>query len=154
MAILSFINSILFILVSVLLIREDYRNHRLPNRYVVPLLVSTLTISIVDSVQEKSPTSLFISVGIPCFVFAIFFAVSLIFPAGLGMGDVKVILLIGLILSGKTPTLFYISLSVSFIAGFFYALSSKISRRQNGEIPFGPFLLIPAIALTLATTLS
>ena len=136
------------------LIVEDVRHRRLPNRFVLPLLITTTTLSLVNSMQNSDAPSIFNSLGIPFFVFTIFFLFSLFYPQGLGMGDIKVILLIGLVLSEESPAIFYLSLSASFIAGAFYALLSKAHKNRESEIPFGPFLLIPAVALALATTLS
>lgn len=81
-----------------------------------------------------------------------YLALVLIYPAGMGMGDVKAAASIGTLLAWQGWRL----LIVGGFAGFLFAaaygimllLSGRATRKQN--IPFGPFMLAGAFAAILA----
>lgn len=63
----------------------------------------------------------------------------------LGLGDVKLVFLLGLMI-GK-PTLVILGMFIASMLGFLVALPSLISKKENfgSKIPFGPYLIAGAI---------
>lgn len=138
-----------FISTATYLVAVDLRTRRLPNSVVVPMIALLLVANFVIELVGDELGRLFVSIGIPLVVSAMFFFTHLIYPAGLGMGDIKVILLIGLVLAQENPAWFFTSVGLSFLGGAIFALGSRVWGRVEREFAFGPFLLLPAIVLSL-----
>ena len=83
--------------------------------------------------------------------FACFFLLALVYPAGMGMGDVKLVLLLGFALgSAVLPALMVGTLAAALAGAVLLAREGRDARRRT--IPFGPFLAFGAIAATLLLT--
>jgi leader peptidase (prepilin peptidase) / N-methyltransferase len=115
----------------------DLEHRIIPNRIVVP---ATVIILVANTVLHPSPQ--WILGGLAAFTFL--FVTALVYPAGMGMGDVKLAGLMGVAL-GKT-------VGVALFAGMFAGvLPSLVLFARHGvkarkmKIPFGPFLAIGAI---------
>lgn len=115
----------------------DLEHRIIPNRIVVP---ATLIILVANTALHPSPQ--WILGGLAAFTFL--FVAALVYPAGMGMGDVKLAGLMGVAL-GKT-------VGVALFAGMFAGvLPSLVLFARHGMkarkmgIPFGPFLAIGAI---------
>lgn len=110
----------------------DLREHRIPNRVVLPAAIACGALLLAERVN---PAELLPALA----VVAVLLIVSLIAPAALGMGDVKLALLLALGLSGD---------SVAAIAAGFAlaALYSVVLLARHGPaarstaLPLGPFL--------------
>ncbi len=115
----------------------DLEHRIIPNRIVVPAAAAAL---VVQTVLEPSPEWALAAVGASGFLFA----AALAYPAGMGMGDVKLALLMGAVL-GKT-------VSVALMVAMFAALvPSVLLLARHGQaarkmgIPFGPFLALGSV---------
>jgi leader peptidase (prepilin peptidase)/N-methyltransferase len=76
------------------------------------------------------------------------FVLALVYPAGLGMGDVKLALLLGAALGGAVlPALFLGTLAGAAAAVVVLARRGLQARRTT--MPYGPFLAFGAIATIL-----
>jgi leader peptidase (prepilin peptidase)/N-methyltransferase len=140
-----------FVASSIYLIIIDLRIRKIPNAVMYPLLLLNSSFNLLQISINASTREFFVKIGVPLFVFFLFLIIYFLFPLGLGMGDIKAILLIGLMLTRENLSLYYISLSISFIAGFIYALIIKVRHTEDPEFAFGPFLLFPAIVLSFLT---
>ena len=80
--------------------------------------------------------------GLGCFLF--FFVAHMIYPKGMGMGDVKMALMIGLGLGSAA----FLALFMAFMASTALSMFLIATRGRKGlkvGVPFGPFLAFGAI---------
>jgi prepilin signal peptidase PulO-like enzyme (type II secretory pathway) len=134
---------IFVISVLVVISRIDLEHRIIPNRIVVPAWIAVLLAQIaiypghwVQWVVASLGAGLF------------FLAVALAYPAGLGMGDVKLALLIGAALGWPVLTaLFLGTLASGLVAGIMLFKEGSSARKR--AIPLGPFLAGGAIVVLL-----
>ncbi len=93
-------------------------------------------------------------IGLAC-AFAFYLILALIYPAGIGWGDVKLSGLLGLYLGWIGPAALFIGLAGGFVlaavAGVAMIAAGKATRKS--QIAFGPFMLAGAIAVIAASGL-
>lgn len=111
------------------LVRVDLREHRLPNRMVVP----GLAVGLAAAVVAWSPVGLVAALGYGGFLWVLGLA------GGVGMGDVKLAALIGL----ASPTLAVaVAAPLSaFVLGGVAASMVLVRRGRGSRVAFGPWLL-------------
>jgi leader peptidase (prepilin peptidase) / N-methyltransferase len=134
---------IFVISVLVVISRIDLEHRIIPNRIVVPAWIAVLLAQIaifpghwVQWVVASFGAGLF------------FLAIALAYPAGLGMGDVKLALLIGAALGWPVLTaLFLGTLASGLVAGVMLFKEGSAARKR--AIPLGPFLAGGAIVVLL-----
>lgn len=134
---------IFVISVLVVISRRDLEDRIIPNRIVVPAWIAVLLAQIaiypghwVQWVVASFGAGLF------------FLAIALAYPAGLGMGDVKLALLIGAALGWPVLTaLFLGTLASGLVAGVMLFKEGSTARKR--AIPLGPFLAGGAIVVLL-----
>jgi len=115
----------------------DLEHRIIPNRIVLP---ATVVVLLANTARDLSPEWILAGLAASGFLFA----AALVYPAGMGMGDVKLALLMGAAL-GKT-------VSVALMAGMLAALIPGIvlfarhgSKARKMGIPFGPFLAVGSV---------
>jgi leader peptidase (prepilin peptidase) / N-methyltransferase len=120
----------------------DIERRIVPNRVVLPAAAAVL---VLDTVWHPSPVWAIGALGASGFLFLAVLA----YPGGMGMGDVKLALLIGALLGRTTP--------VAIMLGLFLALVPSvvlIARHGKGArklaIPFAPFLAAGAVIALFA----
>jgi leader peptidase (prepilin peptidase) / N-methyltransferase len=134
---------IFVISVLVVISRHDLERHIIPNRIVVPAWIAVLLAQIAIY-PEHWVEWLVASFGAGLF----FLAIALAYPAGLGMGDVKLALLIGAALGWPALTaLFLGTLASGLVAGVMLFKEGSSARKR--AIPLGPFLAGGAIVVLL-----
>jgi leader peptidase (prepilin peptidase)/N-methyltransferase len=115
----------------------DLERRIIPNRIVVP---ATVIVLLANTARDVSPQWILGGLAASGFLLV----AALIYPAGMGMGDVKLALLMGAAL-GKT-------VGVALMAGMFasmvpsivlFARHGKAARKMG--IPFGPFLALGSV---------
>jgi leader peptidase (prepilin peptidase)/N-methyltransferase len=134
---------IFVISVLVVISRIDLEHRIIPNRIVVPAWIAVLLAQIaiypghwVQWVVASFGAGLF------------FLAVALAYPAGLGMGDVKLALLIGAALGWPVVTALLLgTLASGLVAGVLLFKEGSSARKR--AIPLGPFLAGGAIVVLL-----
>ncbi len=120
----------------------DLREHRIPNR----LLALTALLVVVGSLVFRQPAPVAALLG-GCAGLAIFLLLARLRPGALGMGDVKLAGVIGLMV-GFPQVAF--ALLVGIIAGGLVALVMWLGRRGGGDhaMAYAPYLALgAAIAL-------
>jgi leader peptidase (prepilin peptidase) / N-methyltransferase len=120
----------------------DLERRRIPNRIVLPAAAVVLA---AQTALQPGPQWAVGALGAG----GLLLAAALAYPAGLGMGDVKLALLLGAMLGRTVP----LALFVGLVAASFLALALLIrhgARARKMAIPFGPFLAIGAIVALLA----
>jgi leader peptidase (prepilin peptidase)/N-methyltransferase len=120
----------------------DLTHRIVPNRIVLPAMVVVLALM---TLAEPSPEWAIGAVGASGFLLA----AALAYPAGMGMGDVKLALLMGAAL-GRSVT-------VALLLGMFAALVPSVvllarhgGRARKMAIPFAPFLAIGSVVALFA----
>jgi leader peptidase (prepilin peptidase)/N-methyltransferase len=125
--------------VLVLLAAIDLRHHVLPNAIVLP---SALLIALIVAAAEPALFLEHLEAGLALFGFLFIFAA--IYPAGMGMGDAKVGLLLGLALGSRTLAAMMAAFAGLFVAALWVLLRHGLSARKQ-SLPFGPFLALGGI---------
>jgi leader peptidase (prepilin peptidase)/N-methyltransferase len=121
----------------VILTRTDLEHRLLPDRIVLPGTVLLLGLRTLDDPSLEWVASAF-GAGL------VLFLIVLVYPKGMGMGDVKLAALLGAGLGAHVA----IALFLGFFAAFVPALALLLrhggaARRQ--AIPLGPFLALGAL---------
>jgi leader peptidase (prepilin peptidase)/N-methyltransferase len=126
-----------FCAVLVAVTATDLTHRIIPNRIVVP---AAAVILIAQTALEPSPQWTLGALGASGFLFLAVLA----YPAGMGMGDVKLALVMGAAL-GKT-------VAVAMMLGMVLALVPSVvllarhgSKARKMGIPFGPFLALGSV---------
>lgn len=138
----------------------DLRVYRLPDRIVFPSLGATAVLIVVATLAIVRPYGDAVEplqhalVGMVTY-FGILFVFHVIYPAGMGFGDVKLALLMGLALGWVAATgpgaayLVMIALFVGCVAGIVFGLAVRFARGRGGAFPFGPALALGTIYVLL-----
>jgi len=133
-----------FVAVLIAVAAIDLEHQIIPNRIVAPAAVYGLAASLVirtDAVPELLAAA--------AAAFALLLLAALAYPAGMGMGDVKLAGLMGLYLGlSVAPALFTAFIAGSVVGVALLARSPAGNRRRG--IPFGPFLALGGFVGVLA----
>jgi leader peptidase (prepilin peptidase) / N-methyltransferase len=113
-----------------------------PNRVVVPAAAAVLALQMVS---HPSPEWALGAVGAAGFLLL----AALAYPRGMGMGDVKLALLIGALLGRTTPVGIMLGLLFAFVPSA-VLLARHGARARKMAIPFGPFLAAGAVVALFA----
>ena len=115
----------------------DLEHRIIPNRIVLP---ATVVVLVANSARDLSPEWALAALAGSGFLFA----AAVAYPAGMGMGDVKLALLMGAAL-GRT-------VSVALMVGMVAALVPSVvllarhgAKARKMGVPFGPFLAIGSV---------
>jgi leader peptidase (prepilin peptidase)/N-methyltransferase len=131
-----------FCVVLVAISAIDLKHRIIPNRIVVPAAAIVL---VAQTALRPSPEW-----AIAAFAAALFlFVAALAYPAGMGMGDVKLALLMGAAL-GKTVSVAMMAGMLAALVPSFYLLARHGSKARKMGIPFGPFLALGSVIALFA----
>jgi leader peptidase (prepilin peptidase)/N-methyltransferase len=72
------------------------------------------------------------------------FAAALAYPAGMGMGDVKLALLMGAVLGRTVSVALRVGVLAAMVPGVYLVVRHGKAARKMG-IPFGPFLALGSV---------
>ena len=138
----------------------DLRIFRIPDRIVFPALATTVVLVFVSTIVVQHGRGSITQVlehaavgGIA--YFGILFVFHVIYPKGMGFGDVKLALLMGIAigwLGGTTGQALYlvtIALFFGCIFGVVFGLSMRLVKGRSGAFPFGPALALAAVYVIL-----
>jgi leader peptidase (prepilin peptidase) / N-methyltransferase len=128
-----------FVSVLVVLSVIDLRERRLPNRIVLPSAALVLAANVV-LFPDRWYEWLLAAIGAALF----FFLPLLIYPAGMGMGDVKLALLLGAALGRSVVLALVVGLAASLVVAVVLFTVKGLAARRT-YIPFGPLLAFGSI---------
>jgi len=138
---------IFFILILTILAVIDFRRGIIPNKIVYPAALVTLALELLFSDYE---VMMVIIAGV---VLACFIATAGLIQRKMGMGDVKLAFLIGLMTGLPVG---FVAISIGIVLGGITAIiliATKIKSRYD-EMPYGPFLASGAIlSIMFASTI-
>lgn len=136
--------SLPFVAVLIAVAAIDLDHRIIPNRILAPAAVYAVAAAAVVAPADL-PELLAAGAG----AFAFMLATALVYPAGMGMGDVKLAGVMGLYLGVSVVP----ALLIAFVAGSALGVAMLVrhgaAARKKG-IPFGPFLALGAIVGLLA----
>jgi leader peptidase (prepilin peptidase) / N-methyltransferase len=129
----------------------DLEHYLLPNRILYPTDVAVVVLLAAGSAGEHDWGAFGRAVIAGAIAFAIFFAIHLVSPRGMGFGDVRLSFLLGLSLGW----IGWGEVAGGLFSGFLYgavvgvALIAVKIRGRKQQIPFGPFLAAGAMTFVL-----
>lgn len=142
---------VVFIALSVM----DFETLRLPDRLVLPsIAASALVILAVSLTVLEFDNALAAGLG-GLLYFGIMLATHLVYPRGMGFGDVKLSFLMGMYLGWPATALVGSLAAVIWAMLFGFALGSVIGiglfifKGRSAPYPFGPFLILGTVAAIL-----
>src|SRR4051794_5147324 len=126
-----------FCLTLVAVSATDLEHRITPNRIVVP---AGLVVLAANTALHPSPRWAIGALGASGFLLV----AALVYPAGMGMGDVKLAFLMGVALGRTVPVALMAGMLVSMIPSLVLFARHGMKARKMG-IPFGPFLAIGSV---------
>jgi leader peptidase (prepilin peptidase)/N-methyltransferase len=132
--------------ISIALAAIDLDTHTLPNRIVLPSLVVGAVLLAAASAATGEWAALG-AAAIGAFALAAFYLLlAVIYPAGMGFGDVKLAGVLGLYLGWAGWSALLVGAFAAFILGGLYSIALLALRRatRRSGIPFGPWMLAGA----------
>jgi len=132
--------------ISIALALIDLDTHTLPNIIVLPAYpVGVLLLVVATIASGEWGDLLRASIGAAA-LFAFYLVLVLVYPGGMGLGDVKLAGVLGLFLGYLGWPALIVGAFAAFVLGGLYAIVLLITRRvaRTGGIPFGPWLLAGA----------
>ena len=126
-----------FCAVLVVISAIDLEHKIIPNKIVVPAFVIVLA---AQTLLHPSPQWALAALGASGFLFV----AALAYPAGMGMGDVKLALLLGAMLGRVVPVGLMLGMVLALIPSV-YLLATHGAKARKMGFPFGPFLALGAI---------
>jgi leader peptidase (prepilin peptidase)/N-methyltransferase len=137
---------------GVVLARVDLASHRLPDRVTYPAAVVCAAAFLVDAAVLGSWAALVRAVAAAAVAFAVPFAVAVVAPEAMGLGDVKLLGLLGLVLGWFGWGVLLVGLFLGLLTGAVVSVVLLAGRRAGWRtaLPFGPPLLLGAVLALLA----
>jgi leader peptidase (prepilin peptidase)/N-methyltransferase len=135
-----------FAAITVALALIDIDVHKLPNAIVLPAYAVGAVLMTVASIVLGDYSAL-LRAGIAlAALFLAYFLMAFIYPAGMGLGDVKLAGVLGLYLGWVGWGAVIVGAFGAFILGGVYAFVLILGKRANRKsgIPFGPWMLVGA----------
>jgi leader peptidase (prepilin peptidase)/N-methyltransferase len=126
-----------FCAVLVAVTATDLTHRIIPNRIVLPAAVIIL---VAQTALEPSPQWALAALGASAFLFAAVLA----YPAGMGMGDVKLALVMGAALGKTVPVALMLGMFSALVPALVLFTRHGAAARKMG-IPFGPFLALGSV---------
>ena len=139
--------------VSVPLILVDMREHRLPNKIVLPFAALSFTTVLVVNIANQDWFNLTLAIGLPLLAFILGIVAN--YADYIGMGDVKLLTALLLAVGVYSPltALWIIPLAVLIsLVVIIYAVNKK-QLHIGASVPLGPWLLLSTwIVVALANS--
>lgn len=142
---------VLLAVVAVPLSIIDFEEHRLPNHLVIPTtLVATALLAAAALATDAFDVLLRAILG-GVTMFGLYLACVLASPRSVGMGDVKLAALLGLVLGWFGWSTWVAGLVLAVVIGAVVAALALIARRAtlSSALPFGPSMLAGALAAVI-----
>ncbi|HJQ75555.1 MAG TPA: A24 family peptidase [Gaiellaceae bacterium] len=127
--------------VLVLLTSIDARHRLLPNTIVFPAILAVGVI-----VAASSPGSFPGHLAVGAAMGGFFFAFAAFFPGSLGMGDAKLVFLLGLALGSRAFGALFLAF-VALLVAALYVVAKRGAAARKETIPFGPFLALGGLVV-------
>ncbi len=137
----------------------DLEHLRIPDRITYPVLGAAVPLVAAVSLQHHTPRALWGAAFGAGAYFALLLLPHLVYPRGMGFGDVKMALVMGLYLGwlgwsatdGLLRSLRFVldALVLGCLVGVVFGLAHAIVTRRRGEFPFGPALALSCAVVAI-----
>lgn len=137
----------------------DLQLLRIPDRVTFPTLAVAVPLVVVVSLVEDRPDAIRGALVGSAAYFLLLLLPHLAYPRGMGFGDVKLALVMGLYLGwlgwteqmpiGGPIRLVLYGLMLGCLLGVVFGLVSRLVTRRGGEFPFGPALAMGCVVVVL-----
>lgn len=123
----------------------DVREYRLPDL----LTLVTGSVAVIGAITvctfESDWSRLISSTAYAVAAAGVFYVLALLTAGGIGLGDIKLLAVIGFTvgLNGWQPLIYCIA--GAFIIGAIVAIVTRLRRTGVKELPFGPFLIVATV---------
>ncbi len=134
--------------IGVALTLIDLDVKRLPNAIVLPSYVVGIVLLGIAAVATGDYWSLLRGLLGMVALYVFFFVLVLVYPAGMGFGDVKLAGVLGLYLGWLGWAEVMVGAFLGFLLGAVVGVSLMLAGRagRKSKIPYGPFMLLGALA--------
>lgn len=152
-AVLLLLGGAVFLICAPVLALIDLREHRLPNRIIYPWALFTLALVPLLGLLLGDGSAVLRAVAAGLTWALVFLGIRLVHPPSLGMGDVKLVLVLGVYAGFLGWPVLGAAVVLSCLSGGLVSAALLITRRADRRtaIPFGPFLLLgTGLALLLS----
>ena len=127
----------IFCAALVVITATDIERRIVPNRVVLPATVIVLALNLAWHPSLEWPLA---GLGAAFFLFV----AALVYPAGMGMGDVKLALLLGVAVGRAVPVAMMVGMISALVPSLvLFARYGKAARKMG--IPFAPFLALGGV---------
>jgi leader peptidase (prepilin peptidase)/N-methyltransferase len=129
---------------AVVLVVTDVRHRRLPNPLLLVGGTGFAGLLVLAAVLDHRPGALVGGLVAAVALFALFLVAAVVSPAGMGMGDVKLVAVLGLALGYAGSAQVLLAIVLAFALHAVLAVSLLVTGRagRRTDLPFGPALLI------------
>ena len=125
----------------------DIAHHRLPDRLVLALYGSVVVLLVIPAVTGGDWGAYVRALLAGAAMFGAYLVLALIYPAGMGLGDVKLAGALGLALGFLGWAYVVVGVFIAFVL----PLLLVRWRNRKDAIPFGPFMIVGAVAAVPVT---
>jgi leader peptidase (prepilin peptidase) / N-methyltransferase len=129
-----------FVAALVAITRIDLEHRIIPNRILAPLAVAALVLTGVFD-AHLLPERLIAAAAAG----GLLLAATLAYPGGMGMGDVKLAAVMGLVLGRAVAPALLIALLAGTLVGVAIMARVGVEQGRRTAIPFGPFLALGGV---------
>ena len=131
-----------FCWVLVLITCTDFEHRLIPNRIVLPAALAVLVARTLDD-----PSVVWLLAGLGAGLFLFLFV--LVYPSGIGMGDVKLAVLMGVALGSSVAVGLFLGFAAAFVPALVLLVRHGRAALKLG-IPLGPFLALGGVIALFA----
>ena len=135
--------AVIFCAALVTISATDIERMIVPNRVVLPAAVAVLAIQVVRQPSLEWPAAGF---GAALFLFV----AALLYPKGMGMGDVKLALLLGVAVGRTVPVALMVGMVAALVPSAVIVARHGVAAARKQAIPFAPFLAFGGIVALFA----
>jgi leader peptidase (prepilin peptidase) / N-methyltransferase len=136
---------LIFVAALMAITQIDLEHRIIPNRIVAPLALAAIALTVVF--QPHLLTERLIA-GTAAGGFLLIAVLA--YPAGMGMGDVKLAAVMGLVLGRSVAPAMLVALVTATVVGAVVIARKGVSEGRKTAIPFGPFLALGSVIALFA----
>ncbi|MBA3747809.1 MAG: prepilin peptidase [Solirubrobacterales bacterium] len=123
----------------------DFDSQIIPNRLTLPAAVLALVLG--TALDPGGEIERLIAAAIGGTLLAL---PALLHPKGMGMGDAKLVAVLGLYLGAAVAPAFFVALIVGMVGGVAIMMRKGVAAGRKTRVPFGPFLALGGVVGVLA----
>ncbi|HUR84784.1 MAG TPA: prepilin peptidase [Solirubrobacteraceae bacterium] len=118
----------------------DYDHQLIPNRLTLPAAI--LAVVLGTALDPGGEVERLIAGAAAALVLGL---PALLHPSGMGMGDAKLVGVLGLFLGASVAPAFFVAFLVGTIGGVAIMLRKGMTQGRKTKVPFGPFLALGGV---------